>query len=29
MFTEVQPPFWYLVVKVRNPGKLGGAPKVP
>ncbi|MGD0963369.1 MAG: hypothetical protein ABSA57_05645 [Candidatus Acidiferrales bacterium] len=28
MFTEVQAPFWYLVVKVRNPGKLGGAPKV-
>jgi mannose-6-phosphate isomerase-like protein (cupin superfamily) len=29
MFTEVDAPFWYLVVKVRNPGKLGGAPKVP
>jgi mannose-6-phosphate isomerase-like protein (cupin superfamily) len=29
MFADVQPPFWYLVVKVRNPGKLGGAPKVP
>jgi mannose-6-phosphate isomerase-like protein (cupin superfamily) len=28
MFTEVQAPFWYLVVKVRNPGKLGGAPNV-
>jgi mannose-6-phosphate isomerase-like protein (cupin superfamily) len=27
-FTEVQSPFWYLVVKVRNPGKLGGAPNV-
>jgi mannose-6-phosphate isomerase-like protein (cupin superfamily) len=29
MFTQVDAPFWYLVVKVRNPGKLGGAPKVP
>ena len=28
MFTEVQAPFWYLVVKVRNPGKLGAAPPV-
>lgn len=28
MFTEVQSPFWYLVVKVRNPGKLETAPKI-
>ena len=28
MFTQVQAPFWYLVVKVRNPGKLGVPPPV-
>jgi len=28
MFTEVQAPFWYLVVKVRNPGKLETAPTI-
>ena len=28
MFTEVESPFWYLVVKVRNPGKLGTAPTI-